>query len=74
MESNSKGEFKSKRIEFVPKEVEIVRGLIKDSYRKILAHDFYEGCGEKNCKWCNFVKYNVMVDSFVDLEGEELDD
>ncbi len=73
-ESNAKGEFKSKRIEFVPKEVAIVRGLIKDAYRKILAHDFYEGCGEKKCKWCNFVKYNVMVDSFVDLEGEELDD
>jgi len=39
-----------------------------------MRHDFYEGCGEKTCQWCNFVKHNIMVDSFVDKEVELLDD
>ena len=43
-------------------------------YTKIMNHEFYEGCGEKNCPWCNFVKRNVVQDSLRDLEIEELDD
>ncbi|MFT4696739.1 MAG: hypothetical protein ACI8RY_001917, partial [Urechidicola sp.] len=33
-----------------------------------------EGCGEKTCPWCGFVKRNVAQDSLRDLEVEELDD
>lgn len=37
-------------------------------------YDFYEGCGKFECQWCNFIKDYVVVDSFVDLEIEVLDD
>ena len=48
--------------------------MITSSYEKIMNHDFYEGCGEKSCSWCNFVKRNIPQDNFRDKEIEELDD
>lgn len=67
-------EFTTKSLTFTANDVGIVRSLIKDSYAKIQAQAFYEGCGEPTCKWCNFVKNNIMVDSFADEEAEALDD
>lgn len=74
LDPNSRGEFLTKQLHFQPEDVNIVKGLIKSSYSKIMNHEFYEGCGEKNCPWCNFVKRNVAQDSLRDLEIEELDD
>ena len=73
-EPDYEGAFTSKSVEFTVEEVQKVKGLIKSSYDKIMEQEFYEGCGEDNCKWCNFVKNNVAVDSFVDLEAEAMDD
>ena len=33
-----------------------VRGLIKDTYGKIMNMEFTEGCGEPECIWCNLMK------------------
>ena len=73
-EPDYEGAFTTKSVEFTVEEVQKVRGLIKSSYDKIMEQEFYEGCGEDNCKWCNFVKNNVAVDSFADLEAEAMDD
>ena len=74
LDPNAKGEFLRKEIEFIPEEVQKMKYLIKDSYQKIKNHEFYTGCGEPKCKWCNFVKNNVNVDTFADHEAEDLDD
>ena len=74
LEADNKNEYVRKPLDFNLNDVETVKNLISDSYQKIMNHEFYEGCGEQNCKWCNFVKQNVMTDSFVDLEAEDLDD
>jgi len=66
--------FTIKSVEFTSQEVQMVKDLIKTSYDKIMEQDFYEGCGEDNCKWCNFVKNNVAVDSFTDLEDKKMKD
>ncbi len=73
-EPDHEGKFTIKSVEFTSQEVQAVKGFIKDAYEKIMEQDFYEGCGEDNCKWCNFVKNNVAVDSFTDLEAEAMDD
>lgn len=43
-----------------PEDEGIVRAQIKDTWNKIQAHDFYKGCGEPNCAWCQFVKENEV--------------
>ena len=74
LDPNSRGEFITSQLRFQSEDVTMVKGLIKNSYEKIMKHEFYEGCGEKNCPWCSFVKQNVTQDSLRDLEVEELDD
>jgi len=74
LEADNKNNYVRKDLEINADDVITVKELISDSYQKIMAHEFYEGCGEKNCKWCNFVKQNIQIDSFTDLEAEDLDD
>ncbi|MGB1217077.1 MAG: PD-(D/E)XK nuclease family protein, partial [Saprospiraceae bacterium] len=52
----------------------LVKQMIVETYQKIKAHDFYEGCGKDTCKWCNFARRNIMVDSFTDEDAGDLDD
>lgn len=74
LEADNKNEYVSRQLDFRPDDVETVKILITDTYQKIMDHQFYEGCGEKGCRWCNFVKQNILADSFADFEAEELDD
>ncbi|MEM6965125.1 MAG: ATP-dependent DNA helicase [Bacteroidota bacterium] len=74
LDPNSRGEFITKQLQYDPKDTSVVRDLIKSSYTKIRNHEFYEGCGEKSCPWCQFVKRNIPQDSLRDVEVEELDD
>ena len=74
LELDVRGDFIHKKIKYTPKDVAKVKELIKTTYNNIQQHQFFEGCGEKHCTWCNFVKNNIRVDSFADREIEELDD
>ena len=68
------GQLASKKINISTDDAQLIGDLVVNTYQQILAHDFYEGCGESHCTWCNFVRKNVLVDSFVDAELDELDD
>ena len=48
--------------------------MITDVYKKIQHFQFDTGCGEPDCKWCNFVSANQLVDKWVNPETESLDD
>lgn len=74
LEPDRRGQWMEKRLRYQPDEVATVRQLIRQVYDRILAHEFYEGCGEKYCAWCNFVRGQHAVDSFSDAEIEGLDD
>ncbi|MBI4930231.1 MAG: ATP-dependent helicase [Bacteroidetes bacterium] len=37
-------------------DIAIVKKQIKDTYTKIMNHEFTQGCGEEDCVWCRFVK------------------
>ena len=68
------GKLESKHVSISSKDTQLVKDLIVEVYQKIQAHDFYTGCGKSNCTWCNFVKRNELVDSFANVEIDELDD
>jgi DNA helicase-2/ATP-dependent DNA helicase PcrA len=71
---DDKGLFPQKSIDFNLKEVNLVKAIIKATYSSILNHEFSEGCGSSNCKWCNFAEHNLVPESFVNEEVEALDD
>ncbi len=74
LELDKKNLYPIKNMDFEAKELQLIKDMIKDSWKKIQAHEFYEGCGEKDCSWCNFLKDNVVAGSLRDLEVEGLDD
>ena len=53
-------EFIVKGLDYRLEDEMLVRSWIKETYDKIMKHDFYEGCGEPSCTWCNFVKNNEL--------------
>ena len=55
-------------------EVDIVKQQIKEVWTRIQNHDFYTGCGDAKCEWCNFVKDNGLYTELQQKsvrEGEE---
>ncbi|MEY2830598.1 MAG: DNA-dependent ATPase and helicase, partial [Bacteroidota bacterium] len=53
-------EFVRHKVIITPDDVKVVRNQIKDSYTKIMNHEFAQGCNEEKCQWCNFVKTNKV--------------
>ncbi len=74
LEPDAKGDYPMRAITFQPGEVQQVRQIIVDSYKKIRRHEFYEGCGESSCQWCQFVRQRSTLNSLVDREAEAFDD
>jgi DNA helicase-2/ATP-dependent DNA helicase PcrA len=71
---NSEGIFEQKRLEVRPEDAQFVKKLIKDTYEKIQAQAFDEGCGRPSCKWCAFVQNQQTAPSFNHEEVESLDE
>ena len=74
LDPDKNGTFITKSIEFELNDTQVVRDLIKDTYAKIKAHDFYEGCNEPDCHWCNFVKNHQLPEQIAEPIIEEMDD
>ncbi len=68
VEPNKEGEFIKARIDIKPQDIAIVLQQIHESWEKIQNHEFYIGCGEEDCYWCNFAKENHLA--AVPEEGE----
>lgn len=52
---------------------EIVRGQLKDSWSRIMNHEFDKGCGKPECYWCNFARQYELVrpgkeEAFVEID------
>lgn len=41
-----------------PEDEDFVSNQLIESYGKIMNHEFSKGCGEEDCTWCTFVRYN----------------
>jgi DNA helicase-2/ATP-dependent DNA helicase PcrA len=65
-ESSKTKDFIKVKIPFSKEDITTVKAQVKDTYTKIMNHEFTQGCGKvkgtvkenEECKWCNFVKEN----------------
>lgn len=55
-------------------DIVIVCKLVQEVYVAIQSYDFFIGCGEIDCLWCNFVWEYIVFDIFVQFEIEVFDD
>ena len=67
-------QFPIQAVKLDAKAVETVKDQIANSYESIMDHEFREGCGDENCKWCQFVKSRNQEASMRNEKMEELDD
>jgi DNA helicase-2/ATP-dependent DNA helicase PcrA len=52
-----KNEYVKHKVLIEPEHLAVVRSQIKESYSRILNHEF-TGCGKEDCNWCTFVRSN----------------
>lgn len=71
VESKDDGGFDIKKVNVLPEHEAFVGEQIKDTWKKIQAHDFYTGCGKEDCKWCEFVKTNKLHIALHEVEEFE---
>jgi DNA helicase-2/ATP-dependent DNA helicase PcrA len=71
IEPDKKKAYRKAKIIIRPEDLTTVSQQIKTVWDKIQAHNFYTGCGNKDCHWCNFVKTNNLAVSLHELEDEE---
>jgi DNA helicase-2/ATP-dependent DNA helicase PcrA len=73
IQQNSEGAFKRFTVPVFKQDEAIVMQQLKDSYGKIMNHEFDKGCGEEDCRWCNFARKYDLVNR-TDKYIIELDD
>lgn len=54
-----------------PEDEEVVANQLIESYSKIMNHEFSKGCGEEDCTWCTFVRYNYKPMELISKEEGE---
>ena len=74
VEADKKGKIQTHDIEFSKDDEQWMEKRIATTYDKILQHDFYKGCGKKDCQWCNFVNDFKTPIHFDVSVSEGLDD
>lgn len=74
LEPDQDNNWKSTTVRTNASDQKTVRQMIVDTYKNIQAQNFYEGCGEPHCEWCNFLKHQQPRLHNYDQIGEELDD
>lgn len=65
------GQFKRIQVPVFPQDEEIVLGQLKQSYGRIMNHEFSNGCGKEDCVWCNFTRRYELIRP---AEAVEIDD
>lgn len=50
------------------------KNLMREVTSQIQAQDFYRGCGNATCVWCNYLKNEILPDHLEDPEHVFLDD
>lgn len=68
------GRFPIVRLAYSAEAQEQFRGIIGRAWQRIQDLDFFDGCGKKDCVWCNFERKHLAPDSFAEELLEDLDD
>jgi DNA helicase-2/ATP-dependent DNA helicase PcrA len=69
LEPGKDGQLVKRKMVIHPADVTTVQQQIVTAWEKIQAHDFYTGCGEEDCHWCNFVKDNQLAIALHEING-----
>jgi DNA helicase II / ATP-dependent DNA helicase PcrA len=72
VEPDKKNKYYKIRFTIHPQDIETVKQQISEVWAKIQARDFYTGCGQPDCHWCNFAKENKLAVVLHDVEEEEV--
>ncbi|MEO8583326.1 MAG: ATP-dependent DNA helicase [Flavitalea sp.] len=71
IEPDNKKRYQKKKLMITYEDTSIVTKQITDTWKKIQDHEFYIGCGSKDCHYCNFIKTNDLYTELHELEEEE---
>src|SRR6185437_8921592 len=74
VQKNKSGEYKQVVVPVYEQDEAIVRGQIKESYGKIMNHEFDRGCGKETCHWCNFARRYELIRPSKEEPVAEIDD
>lgn len=55
------GQFKRIQVPVFQQDEEIVMKQLKETYARIMNHEFNKGCGKEDCYWCNFSRRYELV-------------
>ena len=71
IEPDKKKNYRKEKVLITDADITTVTQQITHTWEKIQQHDFYTGCGDADCHWCNFVKTNQLAIALHDLETED---
>ena len=71
IEPDKKKNYRKTKLTITPADITTVTEQITDTWKKIQAHNFYTGCGNEDCHWCNFVKSNNLAVALHEIEEEQ---
>jgi DNA helicase-2/ATP-dependent DNA helicase PcrA len=72
IEPDKKKNYRRQRIAISDEDTTKLTTIIRDTWDRIQNRDFYRGCGQPDCHWCEFVKTNnLAVGWHVSEEVEE---
>lgn len=71
VEPDTKKKYQKRKLVISPEDITTVTQQITDTWNKIQNHEFYIGCGSKDCHYCNFVKTNELYTDLHQIEEEE---
>jgi DNA helicase-2/ATP-dependent DNA helicase PcrA len=70
IEPDKKKNYRKEKLIIEPEDITTVTQQITTVWQKIQDRDFYVGCGEADCHWCNFVKTNNLAVALHEQEEE----
>jgi DNA helicase-2/ATP-dependent DNA helicase PcrA len=71
IEPDKKKKYQKRKLLITAEDTTTVTQQITETWKKIQAHDFYVGCGSKDCHYCNFIKTNELYTDLHEIEEEE---
>jgi DNA helicase-2/ATP-dependent DNA helicase PcrA len=72
IEPDNKKNYRKEKLIILPEDITTVKQQISSAWQKIQNREFYTGCGDKDCHWCNFVKTNNLAIALHEEEEEEV--
>lgn len=70
IEPDTKNEYHRKTVSIGPADAATVSEQIVTVWNKIMAKEFFVGCGKPDCHWCEFVKSNGLAIGLRSLDEE----